>query len=331
MIFRAPLVLLLLPLVGLIIFYDKLKGPGPSIRFSSGRLVKDLRGSSKLAIARNMVFFRAAAFSLIIIALARPQAALDYSTIDTEGIDIVLAVDVSTSMLAEDFNVGGIRENRLEVAKRVMSEFIAGRTSDRIGIVAFAGRAYTVSPLTLDYSWLLQNLDRVEIGMIEDGTAIGSGISSALNRLSGTEAKSKVIILLTDGINNAGRISPLVAAEAARTFDTKIYAIGAGSKGLAPYPAKDYFGNTVYQPVKIDIDEDTLRKIAEKTNALYFRATDTESLRAIYKQIDSLEKAPVEEEGYTRYNELFGIFLMPALALIFLYILLNSTVMRKIP
>jgi Ca-activated chloride channel family protein len=256
---------------------------------------------------------------------------LQESKIESEGIDIVLAIDTSTSMLAEDFELGGKRENRLEVVKEVVREFITQRNSDRIGIVAFASRAYTVSPLTLDYGWLMQSLERVKIGMIEDGTAIGSGLSSALNRLKDTTAKGKVVILLTDGRNTAGRISPITAAEDAAALDIKAYTIGAGTKGLAPYPAQDLFGNKVYRQVSIEIDEQILRKIAENTGAQYFRATDTESLKAIYESIDTLEKTTIEETGYREYKELFHLFLIPGLVLLLLEIVLKKSLLRSLP
>ncbi len=277
------------------------------------------------------ILLRMFALLLIIVALSRPQFMLQESKIESEGIDIVLAIDTSTSMLAEDFELGGKRENRLEVVKEVVRDFISNRNSDRIGIVAFASRAYTVSPLTLDYGWLMQSLDRVKIGMIEDGTAIGSGLSSALNRLKDTKAKGKVVILLTDGRNNAGRISPITAAEAAGSLDIKAYTIGAGTKGLAPYPAQDLFGNKVYRQVKIEIDEQILQKIAKKTDAQYFRATDTESLKKIYKSIDKLEKAPIEETGYREYKELFHLFLVPGLVLLLLEMVLNKSLLRRLP
>jgi Ca-activated chloride channel family protein len=198
-------------------------------------------------------------------------------------------------------------------------------------MVAFASEAYSVAPLTLDYGWLIGNLERVKIGMIEDGTAIGSGLSTSLNRLKDREARGKVVILLTDGRNNAGSISPLTAAEAAAALNIKVYTIGAGTKGLAPYPAQDFFGNTVYRQVKIEIDEETLRKIAEKTGAQYFRATDTESLRTIYDEIDRLEKTPVEEKGYRDYRELFPSFLVPGLVLVLVEVLLRHTLLRRVP
>ncbi|MEW6601668.1 MAG: VWA domain-containing protein, partial [Nitrospirota bacterium] len=303
----------------------------PSLRFPTGSLLEGLKTTPRLRFFRGIIFLRMASLFLIIIALARPQLMLQERSIETEGIDIVLAIDTSTSMLAEDFELGGKRNNRLEVVRDVVKDFISHRRSDRIGIVAFAGNAYTVAPLTLDYGWLMQNLERVKIGMTEDGTAIGSGISTALNRLKDSEAKGKVVILLTDGRNNAGKISPLTAADAARALNIKVYTIGAGSKGLVPYPAKDFFGNTFYRQVQIDIDDETLKKIAEKTKALYYRATDTKSLRNIYAEIDRIEKTPIEEKGYTEYKELFHLFLVPALLLLLSEVILRNTWLRRIP
>ncbi len=329
--FQDPWILIMAPVVAALMIYSWRTESHPAFRFSTGRLLDGLSSTYKVKLYRGIIFFRIAALVLIIFALGRPQLIIEESEIETEGIDIVLAIDTSTSMLAEDFELGGSRANRLEAVREVVSDFIDNRHSDRIGIIAFASRAYTVSPLTLDYGWLVQNLERVKIGMIEDGTAIGLGMSSALNRLKDTEAKSKVVILLTDGRNNAGRISPLTAAEAAGALDIKVYTIGAGTRGLAPYPAQDRFGNTVYRSVRIDIDEETLKKIAEKTGARYFRATDTESLRDIYAEIDELEKTPIEEKGYVEYRELFYLFLLPGLFLLVLEILLRNTLLRRIP
>ena len=330
--FNNPWAFIFIPIVlSFIIFSVLRKQDLPSLRFSSGDLVRGLKPTLKITLYKGMMLLRIAAFIFLVTALSRPQQMLEESKIVSEGIDIVLALDTSTSMLAEDFKLGGERANRLDAVKNVVSEFISNRHSDRIGIVAFASRAYTVSPLTLDYGWLMQNLDRVTIGMIEDGTAIGSGMSSALNRLKDTEAKEKVIILLTDGRNNAGKISPLTAAEAAEALKIKIYTIGAGTKGLAPYPAEDFFGNRIYRQVKIEIDEESLQKIARKTGARYFRATDTESLKKIYEEIDELEKTPIEEKGYTEYRELFHLFLIPGLLLLIIEIILRNTVLRRIP
>jgi len=332
MILRDPIFLLLLPASVLLALYASKKYSGPSIRFSSGEFINSLKPSVKTRLSQKIIYLRIAAFFLIIFAFARPQHALEEVKVETEGIDIVLAIDCSTSMLAEDFTLEGRRVNRLEVVKKVVKEFIEGRKSDRIGLVAFAGRAYTICPLTLDYNWLFTNLGRIEAGIMEDGTAIGSGISSALNRLKNSKSKEKIIILLTDGINNAGNIPPLTAAEASKAIGVKIYTIGAGTKGAVPYPAaRDYFGRIVYQNIKIEIDEDVLKKIALETGANYYRATDTESLREIYRQIDRLEKTPIEEKGYTDYKELFPNFLLPGLILLFLEIILSDTAFRRIP
>jgi len=205
------------------------------------------------------------------------------------------------------------------------------RQSDRIGMVAFAARAYTVCPLTLDYPWLISNLERVEIGAIEDGTAVGSAISSSLNRLKDTEAKAKVIVLLTDGVNNAGKISPLTAAEAAKALGVKIYTIGAGTKGLAPYPVRGLFGQKGYRNIKVEIDEKTLKKIARMSGGKYFRATDAKSLKNIYREIDALEKTPIEETGFQQYKELFSRLVVSALSLLMLEIFLSNTVLRRLP
>ncbi len=331
MTFHNPFFLILLPVAALIIFYTARKNAASGFKFSSGGLLGGLQTTFKARLSRGLIFLRLASVSLIIIALARPQTPVADSRLQTEGIDIVLALDCSTSMLAEDFQIAGKRQSRIDVIKDVVKDFIKGRSNDRIGIVVFAGRAYTLCPLTLDYGWLLENIERIKAGMIEDGTAIGSGISSALNRLRGTKAKSKIIVLLTDGRNNSGKVTPLVAAEAAKALKVKIYAIGAGAKGLVPYPVKDFFGNVFYQQVRIDIDEDTLTKIASVTEAKYFRATDTESLKEIYRQIDKMEKTPVEEKGYSEYNELFPLLLIPGLALLFLEITLTHTLLRKVP
>jgi Ca-activated chloride channel family protein len=274
---------------------------------------------------------RAACLVLLILAAARPQSFVEETKIYVEGIDIVLAIDTSTSMRAMDFEIGGRRVDRLYVVKRAVEDFIRKRMNDRIGMVAFAALPYTVCPLTLDHDWLEKNLERVRIGMIEDGTAIGSAISSSLNRLKDTEAKGKIIILLTDGINNAGKISPAVAAEAAKALGVRIYTIGAGKRGLAPYPVQDMFGNKILRPMSVEIDEELLKKIADTTGGRYYRATDTESLKDIYREIDKLEKVPIEEVGFSSFNELFAVFLIPALILLISEIVLANTFLRRLP
>ena len=302
-----------------------------TFRFSNLGLVRKLKPTMRLTLSQNLVYLRAVSLSLLILAAARPQTFIEKAQVYVEGIDIVLAIDTSTSMKAMDFEIGGKRVDRLEVVKLEVEDFIRKRPNDRIGIVAFAGLPYTVCPLTLDHNWLEKNLERVHIGMVEDGTAIGSAISSSLNRLKDTEAKAKIIVLLTDGINNAGRISPMVAAEAAKALGVRIYTIGAGTKGLAPYPVPDMFGNVVLRPVAIEVDDKLLKKIADTTGGKYYRATDTRSLKEIYDEIDKLEKVPIEETGYKKYNELFGYFLIPGLILLLLEIVLSNTLLRRIP
>lgn len=331
MLFKDAWVLLFLPAVIVAAYVLRKRENSAHIKFSAQELLRGFKPTLKVHLSGYLGYLRAAVIALFIVSLARPCLPLEQAPVSSEGIDIVLAVDCSGSMLAEDFKLGARRQNRLEIVKQVVREFIQGRNSDRIGLVAFAGRAYTVCPLTLDYSWLVENLQRVQIGMIEDGTAVGSAIGSSLNRLKDVPAKSKVIILLTDGVNNAGKIAPLTAADTARALGIKIYTIGAGTKGMVPYPAKDFFGRTVYQQVQIDLDEDMLKQAAEKTNGKYFRATDTESLRRIYQEIDALEKRRIEEKGYQEYQELFGRFLLPAIALLLLEVVLANTVLRRIP
>ena len=237
-------------------------------------------------------------------------------------------MDVSTSMLAEDFKP----KNRIQAAKQVAKEFIQGRQNDRIGLVIFAGEAFPQCPLTLDYGVLMQIIDRVHVAPQEwDGTAIGNGIATAAARLKDSKAKSKVIILLTDGVNNAGEIDPITAAQVARTFDIKVYTIGAGTRGVAMYPVDDPIWGRRYQPVRVEIDEELLRRIASMTGGKYFRATDSNKLREIYRQIGELEKTRIEVKEYTRYKELFVYYAGMALALLVLEILLSHTVLRKIP
>lgn len=271
--------------------------------------------------------------ALLIVALARPQKGTTLSESEANGIDIVLAIDVSRSMLAEDFTIGNERANRLSVVKKVTEEFIAQRPNDRIGIVAFAGRPYLVSPLTTDHDWLLQNMQRIDIGLVEDGTAIGSAIASASNRLRGDKtAKSRVIILLTDGDNNVGRISPITAAEATRAMGIKIYTIGAGTEGEAPFPVgRNIFGQTEYQMAKFPLDETSLRQIAKIGNGEFYRATDTESLRAIYAQIDKLEKTVFETKKFVNYRDLAFWFIAAGSALVVLQVVLSQTIWRRLP
>ena len=270
---------------------------------------------------------RCVALSLIVVAIARPQSAEHYTNTTTEGIDIVLAVDVSTSMLAKDFT-----PDRLSVAKEVASEFISDRTGDRIGLVVFAGESFTQSPLTTDQSSLQTMLGRITSGVIEDGTAIGNGLATSINRLRESDAKSKVVILLTDGVNNRGEISPLTAAKIAKDMSIKVYTIGIGRRGTAPYPIFDERGREVdVVNMKVEIDEKILRDIAEQTGGEYFRATDKQTLEAIYDRINQLEKSKVEVENRTTLHEEFLVFVLCALAALLLEFIIEKIILKRIP
>ncbi|MBN2453148.1 MAG: VWA domain-containing protein [Candidatus Omnitrophica bacterium] len=329
--FKDPWVLLFIAVVPLIILFAWIRRRDSTFLISSQDLLEGIKPTLRLRFSRYLILFRAGAVILFIFALARPQVVLEGSKTVSEGVDIVLALDTSTSMLAEDFRIGARRVNRFDVVKDVVKEFIRKRKDDRVALVAFAARAYTVCPLTTDYSWLIENLDRVRVGMIEDATAIGSAIATSVNRLKNSKTKSRVVILLTDGVNNAGTISPIVAAEAAKAFKIKVYAICVGSKGLVPYPLKDMYGRTVYRNIPIEMDEAVLKRIAEITGAKYYLASDTETLRKIYDEINKLEKSNIEHFGYREYEELFYYFLIPALFILALEILLANTLLMRIP
>lgn len=270
-------------------------------------------------------------FALLIAAFARPRLGKGSSEIEASGIDIILALDVSGSMEALDFKLEGRPANRLEVVKKVVGEFIAGRPNDRIGMVAFAGRPYLVSPLTLDQEFLAKRLASVKMGQVEDGTAIGSAIASATAHLKDSTAKSRIIILLTDGVNNAGAVNPLTAAEAAKALGIKVYTIGAGTIGEAPVPGRDMFGRTRMQMMKVEIDEKLLADVATATGGQTFRATDTGSLEKIYESINQLEKSTHKLKKYQQYDELFLAFLAPGLALLLLDRVLAHTRFRSLP
>ncbi len=331
MIFKTPWILALIPPAVAWLLWVCRRQRQPGLRFPSTELVASLKQTWKIRLAFLPFVLRLLTMVLFLVALAGPRQVLEETFSHSEGIDIVLAIDASGSMAAEDFVIDGKRTNRLEVVKRVVSEFIRGRSHDRIGLVAFSALAYTVSPLTRDHSWLDKNLERVRLGLIKDGTAIGAAVSSSLSRLTRSRAQSKVIVLLTDGINNAGNIEPLEAARAAQALGIKIYTIGAGTQGYAPFPVTDFWGRKVYQQVRIDIDEEILKKIAALTGGRYFRATDTASLREIYKEIDQLEKTEIKEWGYKEYRELFAPVLTAALLILGLELLLSYTILHKVP
>ena len=276
---------------------------------------------------RHLPFaLRAAAFALLVVALARPQDVEQNVRTNTEGIDIMLAIDVSGSMLARDF-----KPDRITAAKEVAGSFIADRYGDRIGLVAFAGEAFTQSPLTTDQSTLQTLLARIRSGLIEDGTAIGNGLATAINRLRESDAKSKVIILLTDGVNNQGQIAPMTAAEIAKAQGIRVYTIGVGTEGMAPYPAIDMFGNLTFVNQKVEIDEKVLKAISDMTGGRYFRATDKEKLKAVYDEINQLEKSKIEVMKHISYHELFLTWALAALGLLFAEFLLSNLVLKRIP
>ena len=329
--FAHPWLLLLLLLIPLLAWLKGSSGRSASIVFSSTELLRTLGKQRESKAGRFLSSLLLLALASLVIAFARPQQGKTLTHTEASGIDIMLLLDVSRSMLAEDFTIGGSRANRLDAVKKVTEDFIRDRPNDRIGIIAFAGRPYLVSPLTLDHDWLFQNLDRVQIGLVEDGTAIGSAIASGANRLKDREAKSKVLVLLTDGESNAGKITPATAAEAAAALDMKIYTVGTGSRGFAPYPITDALGRTRYQRFQVQIDEDTLREIAKIGSGRYYRATGTDSLEQIYGDIDKLEKTKVELTQYKQYRDLFPWFLGLGLGLLSLQMVLSQTVWRKVP
>lgn len=329
--FAQPLWLLLLLVVPLLAYLKGKKGGAPALVFSSIASLRALGGEVHSRAGQFLSGLFYCALAALIAALARPQAGKSMSRAEASGIDIMVLIDVSKSMLAEDFTIGGQRANRLETIKAVTQGFIEKRPNDRIGILAFAGRPYLVSPLTLDHDWLFENLERVKIGLVEDGTAIGSAIASGCNRLKERPSKSKVLILLTDGDNNAGKVPPETAAEAAKALGIKLYAIGAGSKGLAPVPFMDAFGRTVYQNVNVEFNEAGLRKVADIAEGKFYRATDTRSLQTIYGEIDRLEKTTVDLTKYRQYRELFPWFLGLGVVLLLLELVLGQTIWRRLP
>jgi Ca-activated chloride channel family protein len=271
------------------------------------------------------------AAALMIVGLARPQRTHSRTEVTANGIDIVLGLDISGSMQALDFIVDNYRVNRIAVVKSVVSRFIDERPDDRIGLIAFAAAPYIVSPLTLDHDWLQQNLERVNTGIGDDGTAIGSAIAAAVNHLRTTTAKSKVVILLTDGVNNSGKISPLAAAEAARALGVKVYTIGVGVRGKAPIPVRDEKGNMHVVMAEVDVDEKTLQAVANETGGQFYRATDTDSLQKIYEQINRFEKSAQTVQKFEHVEELYRWPLFPALGLLAIGMLLQQTIFRRLP
>jgi Ca-activated chloride channel family protein len=329
--FAHPWVLLFLLLLPVLALLRGRLGGTPGILFSSTSLVLAVGKKRRSKAGAMLASLVLAAMALLIVALARPQFGRTLEHVTASGVDIMLALDVSGSMIAEDYTIGSSRANRIDVVKKVTQQFIESRPNDRIGIIAFAGRPYLVSPLTLDHDWLIRNLDRVKIGLVEDGTAIGSGLASAVARLKDRDSKTKIIVLLTDGANNAGKVQPLTAAEAGKALGIKIYSIGAGSNGPVPVPMKDPFGRTVYQKMVFDFDEKLLEQIAKIGEGKYFRAADTRSMDATFREIDRLEKTKIEVEKTADYRDLFAPLLAAAALLVAAEAILSQTLWRRLP
>ncbi|OGS03714.1 MAG: aerotolerance regulator BatA [Elusimicrobia bacterium RIFOXYB12_FULL_50_12] len=329
--FANPIFLLLLAALPLLYWYFKRRANRrePALLFPDFTQIENISPSARVKLAFLPKLLRYAALALFIAALARPQAGQKSEEIENLGIDIMLVLDTSTSMKAIDFRPA----NRFEAAKKVSREFVKGRAYDKIGIVVFSGFAYTQCPLTADHDSVLNFLDNTEIGMTTvDGTAIGSAIATAANRLKTSSGKSRVMILVTDGRNNMGEIDPLTASQAAAALGIKIYTIGAGQPGGALYPVDDpFFGRRYVKMPEQELDEDTLAKIAETTDGRYFRATDTKSLEKIFQRINTMEKTEIKTTKYTNYNELFGFFIWPAFLLLALELLLSKTWLRRLP
>ncbi len=331
MTFVHPELLWLLLFIPLLAWLKGRVGGTPGVLFSTTKTLAKIGGRRRSRAGDFLTGLIYLALALLVLALARPQLGKTITRTQASGVDIMLVIDVSRSMLAEDFTIGASRANRLEAIKNVTRQFIEARPNDRIGIIAFAGRPYLVSPLTLDHDWLIQNLDRIQIGLVEDGTAIGSALASAANRLKDKDAKSRLVVLLTDGDNNAGRVTPLTAAEASKALGIKVYTIGAGSRGTAPYPFVDPFGRTIYREVPVEFDEATLQQIAAMTGGDYFRATDTRSLAKTFADIDQLEKSKVEVRKIAQYRDLFPWFVLGGMILLSLETLLSQTLWRRLP
>jgi len=320
--------LLLILLIPLIIWYVlKLRKAQASFKISTAGAFSGVAAHKSIKVyLRHIPFLlRLVVIALVIIVIARPQNSNTWQTSETEGIDIVLALDISTSMLAQD-----LQPNRLEAAKKVAAEFVSDREQDNIGLVIFAGESFTQVPLTTDHGVLLRALHSIRPGLIEDGTAIGLGLANSVNRLKDSKTQSRIVILLTDGSNNRGQIAPLTAAEVAKEYGIRVYTIGVGTRGTAPAPVMTPFGERM-QHVQVDIDEKTLTQIAAITGGQYFRAVDNNSLRQIYSEIDSMEKYRIHERKITRKQELYLPFALWALGLLLLEIGLRRTVFRTIP
>ena len=333
MTFAHPYWLLLLALLPVLAWLKGKRGRPPAFVYSSVQLVRAILNVTRTRSGGFLAALRWLTLLLFILAMAQPRLTRSETQIRASGVDIVVALDMSDSMASEDFEVGRGRLSRLAMAKEVLKKFIAKRPSDRIGLVVFATQAYIASPLTLDHEFLLQNIERLELGAIDaNHTAIGSALSTAINRLRELKSKSKIVILMTDGQNNAGKIAPLTAAEAAKALNVKVYTIGVGMRGMAPMPRFDQFHRKRgYEMQPVDIDEDTLQDIARMTGGKYYRADNAQKFQAIYSEIDQLEKSEADVKKYAHYQELFAWTITPGLGLLLLETLLRHTRLRRLP
>lgn len=324
--FAEPAFLYLLLLIPAIITYYLLKQQNATAALRMPGLHQFYKsGKTFRHYLRHILFvLRTIALSLLIIALARPQSTDNWQDVSTEGIDIILALDISGSMLARDF-----KPDRLEASKNVATEFISGRPNDRMGLVVFSGESFTQCPITTDHAALINLLREIQSGIIEDGTAIGMGLATAVNRIKDSDAKSKVIILLTDGVNNRGAIAPITAAEIAKTFGVRVYTIGVGTEGMAPYPVQTPYG-IQYQNMPVEIDETILKNISSMTEGKYFRATDNNSLVQVYSEIDKLEKSKMNVKQYNKKEEKYLLFGLSAFAIIMIEMLARLLLMKNL-
>jgi len=333
MTFAHPYLLLLLLLLPVAAWLKGRRGQPPAFVYSSTQLLRGVQEISKSNAGGFLAALRWLALTILIIALAQPRLTkFDTTKATASGVDIVVAFDLSGSMAAEDFEIRGERVNRVKMAKSVLEKFVAKRPSDRIGLVAFGTQAYIASPITLDHDFLLKNLERMDLNTINGNqTAIGSALSTGVNRLRELKSKSKIVILMTDGVNNAGKIAPLTAAEAAQALGIKVYTIGVGTQGQAPMPTTDFFGRRVYQMVPVDIDEETLQKISDMTGGKYYRADNADKFEAIYADIDKLEKTEADVKKLAHHTELFAWLISLGIILLTAEVALGQTVLRRLP
>jgi Ca-activated chloride channel family protein len=329
--FAHPWALALLALLPLLAILRGRRGRAPAVQYSGMSLLGDLGHARRVQAGGWLSALRYIALACFIVAFARPQQIDTTAQVQDSGIDLMLAIDLSPSMDALDYHENGQEISRVQAVRETVSKFIQARPSDRIGMVVFAGEPYLMSPLTLDHDWLLQNVDRLQVGLAGDATAIGSAIAVCANRLRHEQAKSKIIVLLTDGANNAGKITPIAAAEAAHALGIKIYTIGAGSADVAKFPRRNMFGQVQYTTIPVDIDEGALQRIADAGGGKFFRAADTETLRHVYEEINRLETTKSTAKEYNHFSEYFMWSVYPGIFFLGLEIALANTRLRRVP